>query len=222
MPAFKSLPQSPELTAYVLANAGEDELLARLRAETEAKIPDRSGMQIAADEGAFLNLIARLSGARRALEIGTFTGYSAICIARGLGEEGQLVACDISEEWTNIARRYFDEAGLVDRIDLRLGPALETLEAIPSDEPFDLIFIDADKSAYPDYWQQAMRLTKSGSVVLVDNVLYYGEVVGTPSGGRTQASIDAIRLTNDMIRADDRVDSVMLPIADGVTMALRK
>ena len=222
MPAFKSLPQSPELSAYVLANAGEDELLSRLRAETESKLPDRSGMQVAADEGRFLNLLTRMIGAKRALEIGTFTGYSAICISRGLGEDGKLVACDVSEEWTAIARRYFEEAGVADRIDLRIAPAVETLESLSPQEPFDLVFIDADKPSYPDYWQQAMRLTRSGSVVVVDNVLYYGEVVGTPSGQRSQASIDAIRLTNDLIRDDDRVDAVMLPIADGITVALRK
>ncbi len=222
MPAFKSLPPSPELTEYVLAHAGEDGLLARLRAETEAVLGERSRMQVAADQGAFLRLMARLLKAERALEIGTFTGYSAICIARGLGPAGRLVACDVSEEWTAIARRYFAEAGLDDRIDLRLAPALETLGSLPADEPFDLVFIDADKTAYPEYWQQAMRLVRPGGVVLVDNVLYHGEVAGGPGGTRNPASVEAIRVTNDMILADDRVDSVILPLADGMTVAVRR
>ena len=119
-------------------------------------------MQIAPEQGAFMTLLVKAMAGRRALELGTFTGYSAICVARGLADGGQLVTCDLSDEWTEIARRYFEEAGVADRIDLRLGPALETLRGLPDDEPFDFAFIDADKTEYPDYYEECLRLLRPG------------------------------------------------------------
>ena len=142
---------TPELYDYLVEHgARQDDVLRRLAAETE-QLGDIAIMQIAPEQGAFMTLLVRAMGGRRALELGTFTGYSAICIARGLADGGMLVTSDISGEWTEIARRYFDEAGVADRIDLRLGPALETLRAMPDTEPFDFAFIDADKAEYPDY-----------------------------------------------------------------------
>ena len=154
---------SPELYAYAIEHgARQDDLLRRLAEETESKLADVAIMQIAPDQGAFMTMLMRLMGARRALELGTFTGYSAICIARGLPDDGELVTCDLSDEWTAIARRYWEEAGVAERIDLRLGPALETIRGLPSEEPFDFAFIDADKSEYPDYYEECLRLLRPG------------------------------------------------------------
>lgn len=218
----KFLALTPELYSYVVGHSGEDPLLARLREETEQDLPERAEMQIAPDEGALITLMVRAMGARRALELGTFTGYSSICIARGLPADGSLLTCDVSEEWTAVARRYWAEAGVEDRIELRLGPALETLTELPEEEAFDFAFIDADKVAYPRYWEESTRLVRPGGLVMVDNVLHGGEVVADEVAERRRESDAAIRRTNEMIRADDRFDSVMLGIADGITLALRR
>src|SRR5947207_9659469 len=154
---------TPELHAYVVERSREDGVLARLRAETE-EATDVPQMQIAPDQGAFMGLLAKAIGARRALELGTFTGYSAICVAREMPPDGILVTCDVSEEWTGIARRYWEEAGIDGRIDLRLGPALDTLAELADagGEPFDLAFIDADKPSYPAYWEAVLELVRPG------------------------------------------------------------
>ena len=227
---------TPELHSYLVAHSGPpDELLERLAAETEAAAGDRAVMQIAPEQGALMALLCRAIGARRALELGTFTGYSAICIARALPADCLLVTCDVSEEWTGLARRYFDEAGLSDRIDLRLGPALETLTGLAGGEPFDFAFIDADKKSYPDYWEAVVELLRPGGIAVVDNVLYDGEVVEPRGDGdrrpsvrpwagspERDASLEAILRTNELIAADERVESVMLGVADGITIALRR
>ena len=208
-----------ELHDYLVEHgAREDDVLRRLREETAERLPDLINMQIAPDQGAFLTMLARLIGARRALELGTFTGYSAICIARGLAEGGTLIACDVSEEWTAIARRYWEEAGVADWIDLRIGPALETLAGLAEDEPFDLAFIDADKSEYPDYYEHCLRLLRPGGLILLDNVLGGGMVVGEVEEGRREY-VESIKRTNKLIAADERVDLAMVGVADGVTMA---
>jgi len=208
-----------ELHDYLVEHgAREDDVLRRLREETAERLPDLINMQIAPDQGAFLTMLARLIGARRALELGTFTGYSAICIARGLAEGGTLIACDVSEEWTAIARRYWEEAGVADWIDLRIGPALETLAGLAEDEPFDLAFIDADKSEYPDYYEHCLRLLRPGGLILLDNVLGGGMVVGEVEEGRREY-VESIKRTNELIAADERVDLAMVGVADGVTMA---
>src|SRR3954462_953394 len=162
---------------YLLAHSvAEDDVLARLAAETRTTFPDVAGMQITADEGALLTMLTRLVGARNAVEVGTFTGYSSICIARGLAEGGRLLACDVSGEWTDLARRYWAEAGVADRIDLRLAPAAETLAALPADPAIDFAFVDADKESYPTYYEELVSRLRPGGLVLLDNVLLGGRV----------------------------------------------
>jgi caffeoyl-CoA O-methyltransferase len=212
---------TPELHAYVVAQAHEDPLLGRLRAETERTLPDRAEMQIAPDQGALITVLVRAIGTVRALELGTFTGYSSICIARGLPAGGGLLTCDVSEEWTAVAGRYWAEAGVADRIELRLGPALETLAELPDDEPFDFAFIDADKRNYPSYWEETLRVVRPGGLIMVDNVLYGGRVAAGDGDEDLGESGEAIRRTNELIRTDERVDAVMLGVADGITLALR-
>jgi caffeoyl-CoA O-methyltransferase len=217
----KFTPLTDELHAYAVElGAHEDDLLRRLREETDEVAGDLAVMQIAPDQGALMALLVRAIGARRALELGTFTGYSAICIARALPEDGVLVACDVSEEWTEIARRYFEQAGLEDRIDLRIAPAAETLAAMPSDDPFDFAFIDADKEGYPGYWEECVRLVRPGGLILVDNVLAAGRVLADPEDRPPQ--VEAIMATNEAIAADERVEIAMTTVADGLTIALRR
>jgi caffeoyl-CoA O-methyltransferase len=225
---------TPELHAYLIAHSptAADPLLERLAAET-AELGDIAVMQTAPEQAALLQLLCGAIGARRAIELGTFTGYSAIAIARGLGPDGKLIACDVSEEWTAIARRYFAEAGLEERIELRIAPALETLGALTAGEPFDFAFIDADKPSYPAYWEAVVELVRPDGLILVDNVLYGGEVVeerrpAEPGAMRPWAigsdrseSLDGILKTNELIAADSRVESVMLGVADGITIARR-
>jgi caffeoyl-CoA O-methyltransferase len=225
----KFLQLTPEIHRYVIDHgARQDDVLRRLEAETE-ELGDIAIMQIATDQGAFMTLLARAIGAHRALELGTFTGYSAICIARGLSEHGVLVTCDRSDEWTEIARRYFDEAGVADRIDLRLGPALDTLRELPSGEPFDFAFIDADKAEYPDYYEEVLRLLRPGGLAMLDNVLRGGEVVEpepTDDRGRWPSPADerarATREVNERIAVDERVDVAMLGVADGITLVRKR
>jgi caffeoyl-CoA O-methyltransferase len=215
----KYLTLTPELYEYVVEHgARRDELLRSLATETE-RLGNISIMQIAPEQGAFMTVLVRAMAARRALELGTFTGYSAICIARGLAEDGTLVTCDISGDWTRIARRYFEEAGVADRIDLRLGPALETLRELPTDEPFDFAFVDADKAEYPDYYEECLRLLRPGGVMMIDNVLRGGEVL-SPEGDDPRTI--ATREVNERAMADDRVDVALLAVADGITLALKR
>jgi caffeoyl-CoA O-methyltransferase len=215
----KFITLTPELYDYVVEHgARQDDVLRRLAAETE-KLGDIAIMQIAPEQGAFMTLLVRAMGARRALELGTFTGYSAICVARALADGGTLVTCDISGEWTEVARRYFDEAGVADRIDLRLGPALETLRDLPDDEPFDFAFIDADKKEYPYYYEECLRLLRPGGVMMLDNVLRGGQVLDSDED---DPRLVATREVNDRAIADDRVDVAMLSVADGITLALKR
>ena len=215
----KFIALTPELHAYIVEHgAREDEVLRRLAAET-TELGQISIMQIAPDQGAFMTLLVRAIGARRTLELGTFTGYSAICIARGLPEDGTLVTCDVSEEWAAIARRYFEEAGIADRIDLRIGPALETLGRLPAEEPFDFAFIDAEKSEYPDYYEEVLRLLRPGGLAMLDNVLRGGDVLNPePVDARGRAT----RELNERIVVDERVDVAMLGIADGITLVRKR
>ncbi len=218
--AGKFTTMTPELDAYVVEHgARQDELLRRLAEETERELPDVAIMQIAADQGAFITLLLRLMGARRALELGTFTGYSAICIARGLPEDGLLVTCDLSEEWAGIARRYWRDAGLAERIELRLGPALETLRGLPSTEPFDFAFIDADKSEYPEYYEECLRLLRPGGLVMLDNVFRGGSVLDPDDDDPRNV---ATRVLNERVAGDERVEVAMLPVSDGITLALKR
>jgi caffeoyl-CoA O-methyltransferase len=211
---------SPELYDYLVAHSAPvDDVLADLAAETERLFPGQAGMQIGPEQGTFMTLLARLSGARDVVEIGSFTGYSAICLARGIPADGTLLACDVSEEWTAVARRYWERAGVADRITLRLAPALDTLRALPDDARFDLAFIDADKEGYVGYWDALVPRIRPGGALLVDNTLSHGRVVDPAETG---AHVQGIRDFNDRALADDRVDVVLLPIGDGLTLARRR
>ena len=173
----KSAWLSEELHDYIVAHSAEPDAVQRELIEETAKLGGISMMQIAPEQGAFMTLLARLVGARRAIEVGTFTGFSALCLARGLPEDGELICCDTSEEWTRVGRPYWQEAGVADRIDLRLGPAIDTLRAMRDDGTYDLAFIDADKPGYRAYAEELIRLVRSGGVILVDNVLWQGTVL---------------------------------------------
>jgi caffeoyl-CoA O-methyltransferase len=197
--------------------ARRDPLLERLAEETEA-LGEISIMQVAPDQGALITLLVRAIGARSALELGTFTGYSAICIARGLPAEGRLLTCEVNEEWANVARRYFREAGLADRIELRLGPALDTLRWLP-EERFDFAFIDADKTGYPDYYEHCLRLLRRGGLLMLDNVLLGGRVLDPPSEDGSALTLAGL---NERIAIDERVEVAMLGVSDGITLALKR
>lgn len=213
---------TPELYRYAVEHSdGRDELMRRLAEETEHAAGDSAVMMTAPEQATMMTLLVRAISARRALELGTFTGYGSISIARGLPEDGLLVSCDVSEEWTAIARRYFEEAGVADRIDLRLGPAMETLAELPSEEPFDFVFIDADKGNYPAYYEECVRLLRPGGLIAIDNVFYGGEVIGDGDGGDRGQFAAEIRELNDRVASDERVLAVMLGVSDGVTLALK-
>ncbi len=217
--APRSFLLTEDQASYLVAHSGDpDELQQRLIDETRA-LGSPSGMQIAPDQGALLTLLARSVGATSALEIGTFTGYSALSIARGLAPGGRLLCCDVSEEWTAIARRYWSEAGVADRIELRIGPGLDTLRALPADATFDYVFLDADKPAYPDYWEAVAPRLRPGALFLADNVLRHGAVWDPEA---TDEGTAIIRRFNDTITADPRVESLIVPIGDGLTLARRR
>jgi len=216
----KSFHLSPAIHEYIVAHGTPpDEIQRWLIDETKSRVPDRALMQIAPEQGAFMTVLARLLGVRRAVEVGTFTGYSALCIARGLDPDGQLLCCDVSEEWTALAREAWGRAGVADRIDLRIAPAIETLRALPHDEDIDLVFIDADKTSYADYYAELLPRLRPNGVILVDNTLWMGTVI---DGSVTDDNTNAIRAFNDMVAADDRVDTVLLPISDGLTLVRKR
>jgi caffeoyl-CoA O-methyltransferase len=211
---------SDRIEDYVAAHARENEAAQRLRAET-AKLP-QAGMQIGSDQAAFLALLVRSSGEKRCIEIGTFTGYSALAIAAALPKDGRLVCCDISEEWTSIARRHWSAAGVAGRIDLRVAPALDTLKDLLARGEagnFDFAFIDADKSGYDAYYEACLKLLKPGGLIALDNMLWSGRVVN-PDHHDTDT--DAIRTLNTKVSNDARVESVLLTIGDGVMLARKK
>lgn len=210
----------PAVSDYLLANCTPaDEILTDLAAETRAKFPDAAEMQISHDEGAFLTILARLTNARYAVEVGVFTGYSGLCIARGLAPDGRLLACDVSEEWTALARHAWEQAGVADRIDLILAPALDTLRALDTAPVIDLAFVDADKQGYRAYYEELLPRLRPGGVIALDNVLREGRVLDE----RCQEPADiAIRELNAFLVQDERVDSVMLPVRDGVTLAVKR
>lgn len=206
-----------QLYDYMLAHGHNgDPLLRELVQETQQKLGRWAVMQIAPEQGTFMTLLARAIGARRAIEIGTFTGYSAICIARGLPADGSLLCCDVSEEWTAIARRHWERAGVAAKITLKLAPALDTLRALPATEAFDFAFIDADKTNYRDYYEQVLQRTQAGGLILVDNVMWDGAVLDQKD---QTDDTRAIRAFNEFAVTDRRVELVMLPVSDGLTIA---
>ena len=206
---------TPELYEYVVGHRTErDPVLAELAEET-TKLGPVSLMQIAPEQGALMTLLTRAIGARSAVEVGTFTGYSALCVARGLPRDGRLLACDISDEWTRIGRPYWERAGVADKIDLRIGPGLDTLRGLPPSPQFDLAFVDADKSNYRNYYEEILKRLRTNGLILFDNVLWMGQVV---DASNTEEDTVAIRALNDFLARDPRVEVVMLPIADGLTV----
>lgn len=217
---FRSIDVTADVFAYLLEHGtAPDAVYEAIRAETLAATGDRAGMQIGADQYALLTLLVQLVGVHLAVEVGTFTGTSAVAIARGLADGGRLVCCDISDEWTAIARRHWATAGLADRIDLRIAPALETLERLPADPPVDFAFIDADKPGYVAYYEALVPRLRTGGLLVADNVLWGGAVVDPAS---QDDNTQAIRRFNDHVGADPRCDTVMLAIGDGITLCRKR
>lgn len=215
-PDPKSFLLSDELARYLVEHGATPDPVAQALIDETAALGDISVMQIAPEQGRFTTLLTQILGARNAIEIGTFTGYSSLCIARGLADDGRLLCCDVSEEWTSVARRHWEQAGVADKVTLEIGPALDTVRRLERTEQFDLGFIDADKETYPAYYEEILVRLRPGGVILVDNVLWSGNVVDE---SMSDESTVAIRAFNDLVAADDRVDSVILPIADGLTLA---
>jgi len=208
-----------EIVEYASAHSSPpDDLQVELQQVTKDKTGVAARMQIGDDQAVFMELLTRAMGARHALEVGTFTGYSALAVARGMGPEGRLLCCDVSEEWTSIAREYWERAGVSDRIELRIGPAIETLRDLPETTRFDIAFLDADKVTYPDYYEEIIPRLRQGGLLLIDNVLQGGRVIDSSID---DDSVRAIRKVNDRVASDTRVRTVMLPLGDGITVAQR-
>ena len=220
--ANKTVTMTDSLYDYLLAvSVREPQVLADLRAET-AKLSE-AGMQIAPDQGQFMSLLIKLMGAKRTLEVGTFTGYSALAVALAMPEDGRVIACDVSEEWTSIGRRFWQQAGVAHKIDLRIGPGAETLASLVADDSqhnrFDFAFIDADKGNYGTYYEQCMTLVRPGGVIAVDNVLWGGGVVNEND---QSPEVVAIRTLNAKLAQDKRVEVSLVPIGDGLTLARKR
>lgn len=217
----RTLPLSDTLYDYLLGQSlREPEILRRLR-DTTMALPE-ANMQIAPEQGQFMALLIELIGASRILEVGTFTGYSTLWMARALPPGGHLMACDISREWTDIGASFWKQAGVLDRIDLRIGPALETLDDLLNDgksDNFDLAFIDADKENYLNYYERCLRLVRPGGLILFDNVLWDGDVANPE---KDDAETRAIRELNTILHRDERIGLSLVPIGDGLSIALRR
>jgi caffeoyl-CoA O-methyltransferase len=215
----KSFLLDEPLHEYLLAHAAPVDDVQRALIDRTSALGDISGMQVSPEQGALLTLLTGLIGATNAIEVGTFTGYSSICVARALAPDGRLLCCDVSEEWTSIARKYWERAALTDRIELRLAPAAETLRALPEEPAVDWAFIDADKTGYRTYWDEIVPRLRPGGLVLVDNVLWSGKVVDPEAN---DADTVALREFNDYVLTDERVEQVLVPVADGLTLARKR
>jgi caffeoyl-CoA O-methyltransferase len=216
----RMLPASDALFDYIVrVGAREHPVLRRCREETAAH--PHAGMQIGPDQGAVMALLAQLTGAKRYLEIGTFTGYSALAVALVFPPDGQLVCCDVSKEYTDLARGFWKEAGVASKIDLRLGPALETLDRMiaEGEKPFDFAFIDADKPRYDAYYERVLKLVRTGGLIALDNMLWSGEVADFSNNDETTV---VLRALNQKIHDDPRVDMAMLALGDGVMLARKR
>ncbi|MFD8543221.1 DUF2218 domain-containing protein [Streptomyces sp. NPDC059649] len=210
----------PVVDDYLLAHCTPpDDALQELADTTREATGGASRMQVSADEGALLTMLTRLVNARFAVEVGTFTGYSSVCIARGLAADGRLLTCDISDEWTSIGRPSWERAGVADRIELKLGPALDTLRALPAEPAIDIAFIDADKANYPAYYEEIVQRLRPGGLVALDNVFLGGRVFDPAYQEEHHL---AMRRLNEVIVGDERVESVMLPVRDGLTLARKR
>lgn len=216
----RSLGLSSELYDYLHAASGEPPLLAELRAET-ARLPN-AGMQISAEQGRFMAFLVEALGARRCLEVGVYTGYSSLAVALALPDDGRLVACDVSDEWTQVARRYWSRAGVAHKVELRLAPALETLTALSAsgaDGSFDFAFVDADKQAYASYYERCLALLRPGGVLAVDNALWNGKVA---QSSVTDPDTVAIRELNARATRDARVSASLVPVGDGLLLVRKR
>ena len=214
----KGIGLTDDLHQYLLANGSRPDAVQQSLIDATAALGPIARMQIAPEQGAFMTLLVRSLGVRFAVEVGTFTGYSALAIARGLAPGGRLLCCDVSEQWTAIGRAHWQRAGVDERIDLRIAPAVETLRALAKEPAIDFAFIDADKSNYAAYYAEIVERLAPNGVILVDNVLWSGRVIDASAD---DDDTRAIRSFNEMVVADARVDSVMLPISDGLTLIRR-
>lgn len=216
---LKFIALTPKLYEYAVAHGHNgDPLRAELAAET-AKLGRISGMQIAAEQGTFMAILASAIDARSAVEVGTFTGYSALCVARAIPADGRMLCCDVNEEWTSVARRYWERAGIANRITLKLAPAADTLRALPASHTFDFAFIDADKSNYLVYYEEILKRTRPNGIIILDNVLWNGAII---DDAVKDADTEALRAVNDFVAKDTRVEAVMLAVADGLTIVRKK
>jgi predicted O-methyltransferase YrrM len=217
----KMIQVSEELYDYILSvSLREPDILRRLREETA--IYSHSIMQISPDQGQFMALLTRMVGATRTIDLGVYTGYSSLCVALALPSDGKVIACDVNEEWTSVARRYWTEAGVANKVELRLAPALQTLDELLAEGlagTFDFIFIDADKENYYAYYERSFELLRVGGLIAVDNVLWSGRVLDPQWIDRDTR---AIRAFNSKLLSDDRVLLSMVPIADGLTLAWKR
>ncbi|MBZ9595702.1 MULTISPECIES: O-methyltransferase [Streptomyces] len=208
-----------ELYQYMLDhNPPLDAVQRGLVARTYAKFPDVAGMQSAEEQGPLLAFLVRLTGARHIVEVGTFTGFSALSMAQALPPDGRLIACDVSEEWTAYGREAWEEAGVADRIELRIAPALETLRAMPAEPHIDMAYVDADKESQISYWEELVPRLRPGGLIVTDNTLFHGTVLDASATG----SAAGVRAFNDHVTADPRMDSVLLAISDGLTLSRKR
>jgi len=217
----RTLPLDDQLHDYLVRHSVRESDTARRLREVTAPM-EMARMQIGPEQGQFMGLLVELTGARRILEIGTFTGYSALCMAKALGPEGQMICCDLSREWTDVGRPFWQEAGVAERIDLRIGPALKTLDAMIGDdhqESFDMAFIDADKSNYLHYYERCLTLVRHGGLLMFDNTLWGGSVADDSAQDEDTV---ALRELNDALLADQRVSISLVPIGDGLTLARKR
>jgi caffeoyl-CoA O-methyltransferase len=210
---------TPAIYEYTVAHGHNGDPLLRELAEETAKLGPIAMMQISPEQGTFMGILARAIGAKSAVEVGTFTGYSAICVARALPPDGRMLCCDVSDEWTKVARRYWERAGVAGKITLKLGPGAETLRALPASQSFDIAFIDADKPNYRIYYEEILKRLRPRGLILLDNVLWGGAVVDDSDQSE---NTKAIRELNDFIAHDSRVEAVLLPLADGIMIAQKK
>jgi caffeoyl-CoA O-methyltransferase len=215
----KFLNLNQQLYDYVIAHGHNDDPIRRELAEETRKLGRISGMQIAPEQGTLMGILAHAISAKSAIEVGVFTGYSSLCVARALPPDGKLLCLDVNEEWTSIARRYWERAGVASKITLKLAPAAETLRALPASHTFDFAFVDADKSNYKIYYEEILERLRPDGLLLVDNVLWNGRV--TDPNDKSEDTI-AIRELNDFIATDSRVEAVMIPVADGITIVRKK
>jgi caffeoyl-CoA O-methyltransferase len=215
----KFLHLNQQLYDYVIAHGHNGDPILRDLADETRKLGRISGMQIAPEQGTLMGLLAHAIGAKSAIEVGVFTGYSSLCVARALPSDGKLLCLDVNEEWTSIARRYWERAGVAGKITLRLGPGVESLRALPASHTIDFAFVDADKSNYRIYYEEILKRLRANGLLLIDNVLWNGQVVEPTD--KSEDTI-AIRALNDFIATDTRVEAVMIPVADGITIVRKK